>query len=346
MNVKDLFFSQEAQWRAEDIAPVAVESAPGLVVAAVLGTVAFMAANLKKYGLPEFELMKYIDPLVLAIVLGMLVRATIGKTKVLTKLLPGIILAPYLFIPIGIILYGTQLRFDKMGEIHPSTFLWLIVTMGFSFAAIFISATKIFKTSAPLANLLAAGSAVCGASAIAVVSPVVDAEPDELGAALITNTLLVIASLFTLKAITALVSPELFATTAGALLQQTGFVHMAVPKGPLQDLAMLLKTTRVALLVVIVPTIYYILHKRLFFPWYMVLFVMVGCLYSTTHLPSSITDAIKVIFGIIFTTGLASIGLNANILSAGKSVVKSFAATYVAFVLAGALFLTLETFLH
>jgi uncharacterized integral membrane protein (TIGR00698 family) len=276
----------------------------------------------------------------------MIARLVLIRTPLFPKVIPGILLAPYLFVPIGIILYGHQLRFDEMRLIHPITFVWMLLVMAVSYSLIFFVGRRLFKFSTPFANLLAAGSAVCGASAMAVISPIVEAEPDELGAGLISNTLLVIASLLSLQAIASAVSPQLFASVSGAVLQQTGFVHMAVDKGPLQDFAILLKTTRVALLIIIVPIIYYSLHRRFFFPWYMILFVVMGIISSSGNIPPSAVDGLKLAYGLIFTSALASIGLNANIMTVGKRLFQPLLLTYIVFIIAAALFLGGESLLH
>jgi uncharacterized integral membrane protein (TIGR00698 family) len=346
MTFATVLFGEEARWRAEDIAPIAASSAPGIIVALLIGAVAFFAANMKKLGLPDLPGMKFIDPLVLAIFLGMVVRLVVARTPVLPKLIPGMIMAPYLFVPFGIILYGAQLRFDQLAHVHPITLVWMLVTMAVTFAFIYLVGKRVFKFKNPFACLLAVGSAICGASAIAVVSPVVEADPDEMGTALITNTLLVIASFYTLAAVSSMIDPELFARAAGALLQQTGFVHMAVAKGPLQDLAMAIKTTRVGLLILIIPAIAYIVSRKIFIPWYMILFVAVGFWYSTTTIPASITDNIKLAYGLIFTTALASIGLNANIAVVVKRIGQPLILTYVAFLVSLVLFWACESLMH
>ena len=346
MSLQTVFFGEDAQWRAEDIGPAVTAGTPGIIVAILIGAAAFIVCNTKKFGLPDISFMKFIDPLVLAIFLGMVFRSVLAPTPVFTKLIPGIILAPYLFVPFGIILYGNQLRFDQLAKVHPITLAWMLVVMAISFALIFLLGMKVLKLPTPLALLLSVGSAVCGASAITVVSPVVEADPDEMGTALITNTLLVIACLFTLKAMASMVAPDTFARAAGALLQQTGFVHLAVDKGPLQDLAMAIKTTRVGLLIVIIPAISYILTKRIFIPWYMVLFVLMGILFSTTTFAPAVSDTIKLAYGLIFTTALASVGLNANIMSVLKRIGLPLVLTYAAFVICTAVFMGLESLLN
>ena len=346
MQLKTVFLGEDSGWRSGDILPVLKESLPGIIVAALLGTTAFALCNPKTFDLPTIDFMKYIDPLVLSIFLGMVARLCIGRSALLPKMMPGILLAPYLFIPVGIILYGLNLRFDELSRINANTLTWMFLTTAFSFTAIYLLATKVFGLSKPLACLLGAGSAVCGASAMTVVRPVVDAEPDELGAGLVTNTLLVIISLFMLKLISPFFTPTVFATTAGALLQQTGFVKMAVPHGDLQDLAMAVKSTRVALLIILVPVLNYMTRSKIYIPWYLILFIFVGILNSLSPFPPALTDKLKLCYGIIFNTALVSVGMNAHLAAVSRRIAVPLLITTVVFAISTAMFAVAEHLSH
>jgi uncharacterized integral membrane protein (TIGR00698 family) len=346
MQLKSIFLGEDSGWRTSDIVPVLSESLPGIVTAAALGVLAFALCAPKEFGLPTIEFMQYIDSLVLSIFLGMVARLVIEPTNSLPKMMPGILLAPYLFIPVGIIFYGLNLRFDELARIHSSTLIWMLLTTAFSFTTIYLLSTRVFGLSKPMASLLGAGSAVCGASAMTVVRPVVDAEPDELGTGLVSNTLLVIISLFILKSISTFFVPAVYATAAGALLQQTGFVKMAVPAGDLQDLAMAVKSARVALLIVLVPVLSYISRRKIYIPWYLILFVLVGIVNSVSPFPAAIADKLKLFYGIIFNTALVSVGMNAHLSSVSRRVAIPLLITIVIFVISTVIFAGGEHFFH
>lgn len=345
MGLKEVFFGESSGFKLKDIGPVFVESIPGLLLVFLTGFLAYFLTKTTKFGFEAIPYMKYVDILVLAVVLGMLVRLIFAKTKFMNKLLPGIILAPVLLIPFGIILYGMKFRVDKLAKVDPLSLVWLMVIMAVTLFLIYWLSVKVFKQSKKMGFLLGTGSAVCGASAIAITSPVVEADPDEMGTALVTNTLIVIASLFILKWITGLFSPEQWAAMAGSLLHQTGFVKIAVAKGPLQDLALLIKSTRVALLILIIPVVYYMNKKKLFIPWYMILFIGMGLLYSYAAPEKAVTDNLKLAYSLIFTTALASIGMNANIVNVFKRLGKPFLITLIAFVAGILLFWVGTTFI-
>jgi uncharacterized integral membrane protein (TIGR00698 family) len=338
MNLRTLFFGEVVIIHRNEFWLLIRESLPGLAIVAMTGFVSYLLTHMPQFGLPIIPYMQFIDTLVLAVVLGMFMRLAIMKTSLLNWLTPGILLAPIIFIPLGIILYGMTFRVDQMSHLHGFLILKVLLTLLISVLLIYFLSVNIFKLSHKLAYLLGIGSVICGASAIAITSPVVEADPDEMGTALVTNTLLALISLIILKSIVAWISPQLWAATAGAFLQQTGFVKLAV-SGKLQEYALLVKTLRVSLLLVIVPLTYYLNYKKIYFPWYMLLFVGVGLWYSFAAPGKDLTNALKTTYDISFTLALTSIGMNANIIAVTRKIWKPLLVTSFVFCLGVALFI-------
>ena len=123
-----------------------------------------------------------LDPLVLAMTLGILLRSCITLPA---RYLYGFQLAPRLFIPIGVVLYGAvNLRLGGVQELSWSN----LATVFFVMMAYLISAL-LFSRWIGLPEkeryLLAVGSAICGASAITITSRAIEAESDEISVSLI-----------------------------------------------------------------------------------------------------------------------------------------------------------------
>ena len=69
----------------------------------------------------------------------------------------------------------------------------------------------------------------------------------------------------------------------GSLTFQTGFAKMGLKvlgNDELYDFGLALKVIRVSLLLFSIPIIAYLIKKKLFIPWYMVLFFVAGAIVS------------------------------------------------------------------
>lgn len=342
MKLKTIFVGEGPEIRPREIKLVFRESLPGLALVAGLGFLSYLLTHLPQFGFSDVSWMRFIDTLVLAVVLGMVARLGVTKTRGLTnRLLPGILLAPMLFIPLGIALYGMSFRLDQMSKLDGSVIMTALLAMLISMLAIYFLAVRVFKLSKKLAYLLGVGSAICGASAIAITSPAINADPDEMGAALVTNTLLALLSLLILKWIASWMAPQFWAMTAGALLPQTGFVKLAVV-GELQDYALLVKTLRVSMLLVLVPLTYYFVQGKLFIPWYLILFAVVGLWYSFAAPGKELTAILKTTYDLLFSTALAGIGLNANLGAVMRKIWMPLLITTSVFCVGAALYLSLR----
>src|SRR5260370_10667946 len=141
-----------------------------------------------------------LDPLVAAVVLGMLASVAMNaREKVYFKVLPGIILAQSIFIPIGIALYGKNLELKVMLNSSPWLFLQVVGITALTFVFMFWLG-KLFGFNERMRYLLGFGSAICGASAIAIASPILESEPNDTATGLVDNTIAAVISMYLLSA--------------------------------------------------------------------------------------------------------------------------------------------------
>lgn len=326
MSLRDYFFAESAPIKASDLGRIAAEGAPGVGLAIVLGVA----------GVVLGDYVKHIDALVASVTFGMLVRTAIAKNeRVLLRVRPGIVLAQMLFIPIGIILYGKNLELRAVTSTHPlviaQTALVATLTM---VAMVALGKLPWFKLRDRMLYLLGFGSAVCGASAIAITSPVAECEPDETATALVTNTLAVLLALWLMTAIFRATTPPMtYATMAGELMHQTGIVKMALADAAksVQEFGLAVKSLRVASLVVFIPIVSYLLRRRFFLPWYLIVFVAVGAYFSYGAVPAQAAKVVGYVHNIAFATALASIGLASNLRNVVKRIVKPLVLVLVVF---------------
>lgn len=295
------------------------------------------------------------DPLVTAIILGIIVRTIIGDKK---KLGGGFILATKAFIPIGIIFYAIKnLNFLEAAKIESRIIAVLISVMLVYFGVIFF-AGSLLRQKKKITYLTATGSAICGASAIAITSPAVEAEADDISISLIAVTIVTaIGSFFMLPflAILSGITQKTYLFLAGSTIQLTGFVKIAVENTPFMDmaipakeassLALSIKAGKYLGLLLIIPLFSSFVRKKFYIPWFLWAFLSAGILgtliYKTNeyYYTRTLIPAIKPVYDVSWSIAMGAIGLNADIKqllsnNGAKAIIMAFAgfiASVVAF---------------
>lgn len=340
MSAMNIFFESRVRLSKNDVLNIVRESVLGFALVVSLG---YLALSISRQ-------VKGFDALVAAVILGMAVRTVLGtRDAVFFKVLPGIILAQSVFIPLGIILYGKNLEIKILLAANPLVLVQVTMITFFTFVLMYlIGKWKWFRIKDKMLYLLSFGSAVCGASAIAITSPIVECEPDDTAVALVNNTIAVVLGLALISwLLRPLLSSMEYAALAGSLLHQTGFVKTALAEAARDVYAfgLAVKSLRIALLVVSIPIISYLIRKRIFIPWYLVLFILAGFVFSYVPLAREVTQAVTSVYEISFTAALASVGLNADIRKVTGKLLKPLVLIGVVFLLDVALFMLSHSFI-
>ncbi len=146
-------------------------AAPGLVVVAALVAAAFGINALSDR----------VSTLVVALVLG----AALANLGLLDdRLAPGLRFASKQMLRTGIVLLGFRLALDDVGQIGgPPGIVVVIVVVILTFVGTRLLAERL-GVSGPLGLLVATGFSICGASAIAAMRPLSDADDEEVGYAI------------------------------------------------------------------------------------------------------------------------------------------------------------------
>lgn len=311
---------------------------PGLALVTAIGSAAYFLGTLH----PS------LDALALAIGFGIFARALTGENS---RLLTGVRWALRVFIPAGIILYGTRLDFARLTALPPTVIVLTVLTMGAFYGAIYLlerylpvarkTAPNERTSSVRAANasttgartaLIASGSAICGASAIAVLAPVMDAEPEDTSVSLLVITAVGLLGAMVYPVLRELtgMSDILYAVLSGATLHQTGIVKIAITNlDPLYvSFALAVKTTRIVMLAII-AFIFGARHafnpgtgaaarsrsplQALTRVWFLVPFIAVGLAMSYLPGARGFFNLLSPAGTLIFSAALASIGLLVDI---------------------------------
>lgn len=301
---------------------------PGLILIVVTAVIAYYLSNY--YPL--------LDSLVAGIILGMIIRTIVGSRPFF---LFGTEFFPSLLIPIGLVLYGVNLKFQKVLEVSSLTLLvWLQLFVGiliiFWLADIFSRRLKINQATG---ILTAIGTAICGASAIIMAAPIIRAKKDDIGRALLTITLWGLIGVFLYPFVQKFfgMSKEVYALFTSTTLHQTGFVKMAASHlgTACKDLAISLKLIRTILIVPILIILSIIFSKKEDEPainpptpnvpaqdgarkpfliyWALAGFIIMGLLFSFVPTLTPYAKTIQPYSVFIWTMALASIGLMIDI---------------------------------
>lgn len=142
----------------------------------------------------------FVDPLYLAFFIGLFVRWMIGEKFIFW---PGFALTQDLFIPIGILLYATQVRWETLSLSSLQPFLIPLVFALLVYYLILVSPARKFKIRKEGSLLIWAASGLLGPLAVVLLSPALEASDIEASFALIlaffVTTAMLIVSPFLLS---------------------------------------------------------------------------------------------------------------------------------------------------
>jgi uncharacterized integral membrane protein (TIGR00698 family) len=166
---------------------------PGLVLAAVL---ALAATEIHRLPFPPFSIgdpaRHPIDAMLIAIVLGIALRNTIGLPAMFAG---GVKYSVVTVLPFAIVLLGARLDFYDVMRTSAQALIISVVCVIVAFALTIWLCRKT-RVGQKLGILIGVGTAICGGTAIAVAAPVIEADERETAFAITTITLFGLLSVF------------------------------------------------------------------------------------------------------------------------------------------------------
>ncbi|WP_430160970.1 YeiH family protein [Paenibacillus algorifonticola] len=302
--------------------------------AAWLGGVALTAAFASAaYALAMLPGFSRIGPMAIALIAAVLFRQFAGYPVFLRT---GIQFSSRQLLRLAIILFGLKLNMTVLLEQGTGLLLQAAATILFSTLFILLVARKL-KADMPLSLLLGIGTGICGAAAIAAVSPILKARGEDTAASVglvaLVGTIAALAytALLPLLPLTA----EQYGIWAGISLHEIAHVALAAePAG--QDavaLALLAKLSRVFLLVPVSFVLMAIMNRRHHrgmgasaqemktrpeFPWFLLGFIALSLFGSMTagttlELSTRTLGSLSTITTLLLTMAMVGLGLNVNL---------------------------------
>jgi uncharacterized integral membrane protein (TIGR00698 family) len=277
------------------------------------------------YGLTAFPGFNKVGPLACAIIVAVIYRQVFGYPEVIRA---GVQFSAKRGLRIAIILFGLKLNIDVI--IHQGLGLLGrdVVTIIFAIGVTMLIA-KWMKADRSLSLLLGIGTGVCGASAIAAVSPIVKAKDEDtaIGAGIIALVGTVFAIGYTILRPLLPLSDKAYGIWSGTSLHE--IAHVALAAAPAGDtglaIALLAKLGRVLLLVPLSFLLMYWMGRKgkgtkaekIEFPWFLIGFIVMSIIGSyfigkIVVVPESIMAAVSTLTTFILTAAMVGLGLNVS----------------------------------
>lgn len=284
----------------------------GRVMPGLLLTLGIAGVALLLHGLPQFHLL---SALILAALLGALVRNT---GFVPTACAPGQAFVLRRVLRAAIVLLGFQISLGQALAIGGTGLL----VVGFAVATTFAATLWLGRRMGldpRFVCLIAAGTAVCGASAVVAANTVAEAPEEDVAFAIACVTLLGTASIFLyppLAAAAGLTARQYGLWSGGSIHEVAQVVAAAFQRGDLAGhLGTVTKLCRVALLAPLVAVL--ALRRsasdaervRTPPPWFLAGFVGVIAVNSAVHLPSGVTQGVATATTLMMAMALAAMGM-------------------------------------
>jgi len=317
---------------------------PGVVLVAMITAVAFSAHNVSGFAL--------FSPMILAVVAGMVYSNVLG-TPAHAK--AGIAFSQKRLLRFAIVLLGFQLTLGQVVSIGAGGVGIVAATLGATFLFT-VTLGRLIGVDAKLAQLIAAGTSICGASAIVATNIVTDARDEDVTYAVASITLFgTVAMLgFPLLAPALGLDQHAFGLWAGASIHEVAQVIGAGFQNGTQsgEIATVAKLTRVAMLAPMVILLGLMARRKSSdqaaarppMPWFVAAFIVVVALNSLVTVPAEVKSAMALATTIMLTMGLAAMGLQADISQLRSRGLRPLALAFCAFLFIGCFSLMLVKF--
>jgi uncharacterized integral membrane protein (TIGR00698 family) len=302
--------------------PLTLEFLPGLAVTAVVSAMSVAGGALEE----RFIGRPVIEPLVLAILVGMFVRTLVGE---LPHTRIGVGLAAKELLEVSVCLLGATMDVPRLFASGPRLAVGIVflvcVALG---CGVLIG--RVVGLSPKLAVLVACGNAICGNSAIAADAPVIGADREDVASSIALTAVLGVVVVLGLPL---LIGPFKLSNYQYGVL--AGLAVYAVPQvlaaafavsALSGQVATVVKLARVLMLGPVV--IFFALRARAahaesgerlsmrrIVPWFVVGFVVLAALRSVAMIPDGASAMAKVTANWLMIAAMAALGLGVDLRS-------------------------------
>lgn len=284
---------------------------PGLLATGAIAGVAFSIAPL---------LNRMVSPLILAILIGVAIRAVAGPIPLLKA---GGVFAQKKLLRFAIILLGLQISVSQLLELGLGG-LAIVLLVVAATMVLMIWLARCFGVDPRLGALIAAGTSICGASAVIAAGTVVQGRDEDVAYALGIVTLFGSVAMFVYPLLQPMLelSAREYGVWAGASIHEVAQVaaatyHASAESG---EYGLITKLARVILLAPMLVLLGYWVNGRggdyaqtVPFPWFVVGFVAMIGVNSVFTLSPDIKFQMARISSFLLTVALAGLGMELHL---------------------------------
>ena len=282
---------------------------PGILLSFVIAAVSIFLGGL----------LPLIGSSVLAIVFGIVLN---NSMKLPAAFQEGLSYSGKKLLQYSIIFLGFAMSIGQVSETGISSLRISLITILIAFLAAYL-AGRFFKMNRVLTILIGFGTAICGGSAIAAASPILEADEEEIALSISTIFFFNILAVFIFPFLGHLLqmSDAFFGTWAGTAINDTSSVVAAgyTYSQSAGDLATIVKLSRAVMIVpacLLFAAYRYIKSKqsaqktnlKQIFPWFIAWFVLASLISSLGFLPAAVIPYTKFISQWLMAMALAAIG--------------------------------------
>ena len=306
------------------------------------------------YGMVKLPGFDHVGPLACAIILAVIYRQVWGYPEALRS---GIQISAKKLLRLAIVLFGLKLNVDVIFHQGATLLLYDLGTIVFAITATMLLA-NVLHADMGLSLLLGIGTGVCGAAAIAAVSPILKSKDDDtaMGVGIVALVGTVFSLAYTILRPFLDITNVQYGIWSGISLHEIAHVALAAaPAG--QDalaMALLAKLGRVFLLIPLSLILMYWMNRRgkeeagtkVDVPWFLLGFlgmsllgsyVLADTLQSSTALNKLIADGTS----FLLTMAMVGLGLNVNLRELRDKALRPLAAMLITSVVLSVLALKL-----
>lgn len=290
---------------------------PGLIYSATIAGLALLIYFTSNLSL--------LNPLLTAVLIGMVARNTIG---IPSHCQPGIAFSMKRILRLAVILLGLKLSLSQILEVG---FSGLIIVSVSSISTFYLTCWlgKKLKVNRHLTHLIAAGTSICGASAVVATNAVVESSEEDVtyAIALITSLGTLAMLSYPLLADLLQLSSSTFGIWCGASIHEVAQVVAAgFQKSTASgEIATITKLSRVLLIVPIIAVLSYQKtdryladtrsDKNIPVPWFVLFFGIVIIFNSIGIFPVLVKTSLSVINQFLLCLSMAAMGLMTRLAS-------------------------------
>jgi len=315
---------------------------PGVLLTAAIAATAF--------GLRQIPMVGLLSPMILAIAMGVTFRNVVGMPAMAK---PGVTFSLRRILRLAIVMLGLQLTAAQLVEVGATGIAviaaTLIATFGFT-----VWLGRVIGVEPKLAELIAAGTSICGASAVIATNTVTRAPDEDVAYAVACVTVFGSIAMFLYPLLPALLglTPHAYGLWTGASIHEIAqVVAAAYQEGQSAgEFGTIAKLSRVMMLAPVVIALGLLASRRAPegagqakppIPWFVLGFLALVAFNSVVSIPPDLKAALVIATTFMLSMALAAMGLETDIAKLCAKGRKPLLLGFAAFVFIGTFSLAL-----